>query len=138
MHDNILTVKVIADANIFLAVALEEPEKESIINSTKNVELASPKILSFELSNALSRLKRRNLISTEETLRSWHIIQYIPVELLSIDCGKTLKLALDMNIYAYDAYYLTCAISNELPLLTLDKGMINKAKTLGIKLLEVE
>lgn len=32
-------------------------------------------------------------------------------------------MAIDFKLYAYDAYFLQCAINQSCPLLTLDKGM---------------
>jgi predicted nucleic acid-binding protein len=55
---------------------------------------------------------------------------------MSIDIFQALKLAIDFNIYAYDAYFLQCAINQSCPLLTLDKGMKKVAKELNIKILE--
>jgi predicted nucleic acid-binding protein len=47
-------------------------------------------------------------------------------------------LAGRLNIYAYDAYILQCAIENNLPLISLDRNMIEIAKNNGIKVIEVE
>ena len=55
---------------------------------------------------------------------------------MGIDISQSLKLAMDFNIYAYDAYFLQCAINQSCPLLTLDKGMKKVAKQLNIQLLE--
>ncbi|MEE9493319.1 MAG: type II toxin-antitoxin system VapC family toxin [Gammaproteobacteria bacterium] len=43
--------------------------------------------------------------------------------LVSVDIQKALKLALNYNIYAYDAYFLQCANHLSIPLITLDKRM---------------
>ncbi len=42
---------IIADTNIFLAIALEEPEKEYIIEMTSESDAHSPEILPYGYSN---------------------------------------------------------------------------------------
>ena len=36
---------IIADANVYLAVILNEPEKQAIIENTRGIELISPEVL---------------------------------------------------------------------------------------------
>jgi len=60
----------------------------------------------------------------------------IPVRLVSTDIQKALTLAIQFNIYAYDAYFLLCAKSLTYPLFTFDKHMKQVANELNIKLLE--
>jgi hypothetical protein len=49
-------MKIIADTNIFLAVALDEPEKERIVSLSEGFDLAAPNVLPFEIGNALSAM----------------------------------------------------------------------------------
>ena len=44
---------------------------------------------------------------------------------------------LETGIYAYDAYFLECALRHRAPLISLDGLMVEKAKSLGIATLEV-
>jgi predicted nucleic acid-binding protein len=60
----------------------------------------------------------------------------IPVRLVSVDIQKALKIALEHNIYAYDAYFLQCAKKLSLPLLTLDRRMKKVAHTLNLDVME--
>ena len=46
------------------------------------------------------------------------------------------KLAIEHNIYAYDAYFLICAKSLSQPLMSLDKRMKQIARDLGINVVE--
>lgn len=48
-----------------------------------------------------------------------------------------LSLAHQAGLYAYDAYVLDCASRHAAPLLTLDRGLKQAAKDIGIRLLEV-
>jgi predicted nucleic acid-binding protein len=63
------------------------------------------------------------------------IANQIPVRLAQVDIPQALKLALDFNIYAYDAYFLHCAKSSSCPLITLDNRMKQVAINLNIEVL---
>jgi predicted nucleic acid-binding protein len=125
-----------ADTNIFLAVVLDEPEKQIIIELTAEVNAISPEILPYEIGNALSAMIKRKQLTEEEALNAQATASKIPVRLVNVDILSALKLAIEFNIYAYDAYFLQCAKSMSCPLLTLDKKMKQVAKILNIQVLE--
>ena len=129
-------MKIVSDTNILLAVIFNEPEKDNIIQLTSGNEAIAPEILPYEVGNALSAMIKRKQITQKEALNAQESINTIPVRLMSIDILQALKLAIDYNIYAYDAYFLQCAINQSCPLLTLDKGMKKVAKELNIQILE--
>ncbi len=129
-------MNIVSDTNILLAVIFNEPEKDNIIQLTSGNEAIAPEILPYEIGNALSAMIKRKQITQKEALNAQKAINDIPVRLMSIDISQALKLAIDFNIYAYDAYFLQCAINQSCPLLTLDKGMKKVAKELNIKILE--
>ena len=127
---------IVADTNIFLAVALDEPEKNNIIQLTLGCEIISPEILPYEIGNALSAMVKRKKMTQKEALSAQNKANSVPVRLIDIDIHQALKLALNFNIYAYDAYFLQGAKTLSRPLMTLDKRMKQVANELNIKLLE--
>lgn len=129
-------MRIISDTNIFLAVALDEPEKAKIIQISAGADVVAPDILPYEIGSALSAMVKRKQVTPVEALSALQNSNRIPVRLVAIDIKTALKLAIEFNIYAYDAYFLECAKSLGLPLLTLDKGMKQVASKLNIELLE--
>lgn len=129
-------MKMVADTSAFLAVVLDEPERDWIINQTVGQELVAPEVLPFELGNALTALFKRGRLAPADLTTAWNAARSIPVELRSIAIEVALELALKLNIYAYDAYFLECALTSRLPLLTLDRGLANNARNLAIPLVE--
>jgi len=127
---------IVSDTNIFLAVALDEPEKDNIILLTSESNAIAPKILPYEIGNALTAMVKRKQLTYNEALLAFDAASSIPVRLVPIDIPKALKLALDCNIYAYDAYFLQCAIYLSIPLITLDKRMKKVACDLNIEVME--
>jgi len=132
----IVYVNIIADTNIFLAIALEEPEKEFIIEMTSESDAHSPEILPYEIGNALTAMIKRKQISRKEALSAFEITRNIPVRLIPADIHKALEIAMKFNIYAYDAYFIQVAQYMDCPLLTLDKKLKEVAEKLNISLLE--
>jgi len=88
------------------------------------------------MGNALSAMIKRKQISHKEALSTFEIVRKIPVHLVSIDIFKALEIAVEFNIYAYDAYFIQCAKSLSCPLFTLDKRMKQVAINLNIEVLE--
>jgi len=117
-----------------LTVIFNELEKENIIRLTSGNDAITLEILPYETGNALSAMIKKKKITHKEALQAQKSIASIPVRLMRIDISQFLKLAMDFNIYAYDAYFLQCEINQSCPLLTLDKGMKKVAKhtTIGV------
>ena len=129
-------MKVLVDASAYLAVLLNEPEKQYIIEITKGAELISPEVLPYEIGNALSVMHKRKRLNREQVIKCFEIFEFIPVRLENADMFTALDIVCRFNIYAYDAYYLALAKQLNLPLLTLDNEMKDVAKKLKLKLLE--
>ena len=129
-------MKIVADTNTFIAVALNEPEKDMIIRLTEEHDVVAPEILPFEIGNALTAMMKRNALEADEVVLAWDMVQHIPVDLRPIDIRAALNIATQYNLYAYDAYFLECALNLRSPLLTLDRHMKSIAKKIGIHVME--
>ncbi len=129
-------MRIVADTNIFLAVAPEEPEKPWIVQVTTGHDLVAPEVLPFEVGNALTRMVKKAVLEPGEVTAAWDAVRTIPVALQNFDIEAALGLAVRFGIYAYDAYFLECALRLRLPLLTLDRGMRRIAQELGITVWE--
>ena len=129
-------MRVVADTNTFLAVALDEPEKRQIIALTVGHDLLAPEVLPFEIGNALTAMMKKRTLDAGEMVSAWNAAQAIPVELRQVDMRGALRLAGRFKIYAYDAYFLECALSSRCPLLTLDQRLKVVARDAGVEILE--
>jgi predicted nucleic acid-binding protein len=129
-------MRIIADTNTFLAVALGEPERPQIIRLTAGHDLVAPAVLPFEIGNALTAMLRKRVLNPAQVVAVWDAVQAIGVELRAVDVRSALGIAGKFGIYAYDAYFLECALSLRLPLLTLDRDMKRIAAALNVRVLE--
>jgi predicted nucleic acid-binding protein len=131
-------MELMVDASVLLCIILNEPEKEKIVSLTKESEIAAPEMISFEIGNALSRMVKKHRLNEEQVSMAYSIFTSIPMRLVKIDMHKALSISCKFDIYAYDAYYLETSQRLKLPLLTLDSGMIDRAKRMKIELLEIK
>ncbi len=130
-------MKIVADTNTFLAVALREPEKDALATIVAGHEIISPEVLPFEIGNALSSMLKKGTLEPESVQAAWEMFVMVPVELHKVNMAQALMIAVEFKIYAYDAYFLECALRLRAPLLTLDKGMQRIATNLSIRVLEL-
>jgi len=60
------------------------------------------------------------------------------IKFIDIELEASLLIANNLNIYAYDAYLIACAIENHCPLISLDNGLIQAAKSVGASTMEIK
>jgi predicted nucleic acid-binding protein len=126
-------MEIVSDASAFLAVILDEANREWVIERTSGYGIVSPEVLPYEIANALITVKRKGRLSDREVLRAFSFSQRIAVMLLPVKIYDAMKMAVKFNIHAYDAFYLQCCIETKLPLISLDNRMCEVAKSLAIK-----
>lgn len=126
---------IVADASVFLAVILNESDREWVVRETAGKTVVSPEVLPYEIGNALIAMRRKGRLHDQEVLRAFDLSQRIIVKLIAVDIHEAIKLAMRFNVYAYDAYYLRCCVETKLPLVSLDNRMCDIAGSLGIKVM---
>ncbi len=129
---------IVVDTSVIIAVIADEPEKPLLISKTQSGDLFAPHSLYWEIGNAFSAMLKRNRITLNQAKTAIAIYQQIPLNLVEIDLEQALELADRLQIYAYDAYVIACAINQSCPLLTLDSGLSYAAKAAGIDIVEVK
>jgi predicted nucleic acid-binding protein len=128
-------MEILMDACAIMAVIVKEPERDLIIQLTKNAVMVSPDMISYEIANALTKMMKKKVIEKERMINAFNYFKKIPIKTIEIDIEKALEIAWEYKIYAYDACYLESAKRLDLPLLTFDANMIKVGKELGINIL---
>jgi predicted nucleic acid-binding protein len=128
---------IVIDTSALIAVIVGEPERKKIIEITKGNTLIGPGSIPWEIGNAFSAMFKRNRLTIEEAQKGLSIFTGIPLRYIEPDFVKVLQLSKQTNMYAYDAYFLDCAIRHKAPLLTLDKKLKSSAQNLNIDTMEV-
>jgi len=130
-------MEVVVDTSVILAILLNEPEKKRLIALTKGRLLIAPQILPWEIGNALSAMFKKNRISLSDAQKIFEIFQEIPIQYVPNHMAQSLSISYSYQIYAYDAYFIDCAVRHAAPLLTLDKQLKKYATQHGCSVMEV-
>ena len=125
------------DTSVIVAVIADEPEKKPLIEITRGVELIAPHPVHWEIGNAFSAMLKRNRITPDQALKALQVYGKIPIRFLDVELEQSLKIARELNIYAYDAYIIRCAQRYRSVLVSLDRNLVASAKSMGIQVKEV-
>jgi len=136
MKPNVVA-KIVADTSVIIAVITNETLKQRLVNLTYGADIIAPPSLHWEVGNALSAMFKRKRIDLKQAMRAIKAYDKIPIKFCDIKMNLALKIADELNIYAYDAYFIGCASQFKGTLLSLDKNLLNAAKKYGVKIIEV-
>jgi predicted nucleic acid-binding protein len=130
-------MEIVVDASVLIAVIANEPDKQKLIDITREADLISPLSVHWEIGNAFSAMLKRQRVTLEQAVEALETYLQIPVRFVEVELIDSLAIADELDLYAYDAYLLRCAAKYRSPLLTLDKKLILSAKSKKIPVLEV-
>lgn len=130
-------MNIVVDTAVIIAVIANEPEKEAIIQVTQGADLVAPPSVHWEIGNAFSAMLKRNRVTLAQAQQAIEIYHSIPVRFVEVELDQALVIADQLNIYAYDAYLVRCAIRYKLPLISLDRGLLDSAKQMKVDIIEV-
>ncbi len=129
---------IVIDTSALIAVIVGESERDAIVSVTEGQTLIGPGSISWEVGNAFTAMIKQRRIEVAEAQRGLEIFDNIPLRYVNINMANVVSIAAEANIYAYDAYFLDCAVRYRAPLLTLDRPLRRAAEGLGIKLINPE
>ena len=130
--------EVVVDTTVIVAVLTNEATKTQILEATIDCSLVAPASLDIEIGNAFSRMFKRNRIDFETAERALAAFRRIPILRTEIDLDASLQLAHDLDVYAYDAYVMHCALQRGAPLISLDGGLLEACRRAGVETIEVK
>ena len=128
---------IVIDTSALIAVILDEPERDRIIELTASHKLIGPGSIPWEVGNAFSAMLKQDRLTIEDAQKGLAIFEEVPIQFSKPNFAHSLAIAHQANIYAYDAYVLDCAIRHKAPILTLDHKLLMTAKELNAAVLEV-
>jgi len=128
---------IVIDTSALLAVIVAEPERDRIVELTSGHSLIGPGSIPWEIGNAFSAMLRQRRLGLTEAQQGLKIFHAIPLRFVKVDLNNAISIAHQTKAYAYDAYFLDCALRHTAPLLTLDRSLGRAALKLGVKLMEV-
>ena len=129
---------VVVDTFVIVAVIANEPEKGNLIELTRCADLIAPHSVHWEIGNAFSAMLKRGRIQVEQALEAIEVYRQIPIRFVDVELDQTLEIAGELGIYAYDAYLIRCGLKYTASLISLDQGLAEAAKQMGVAVVEVE
>jgi predicted nucleic acid-binding protein len=133
-----MPANIVIDTSAILAVLLDEPEKQAVVDATMRSAVCAPASLRWEVGNAATAGVKRRRLTTERARQLVTDFEQVTIRELAIDILGAVDLGLELGIYAYDAYILEAARSSGFPLLALDGPIRRNAKKLGLSLVELD
>ena len=130
--------EIVVDTTIIIAVITNEASKAQIIDATLDATLVAPRSLEVEIGNAFSRMFKRQRIDLEAAERALRAYSQIPIHGVEIDLRSAVNLSHELNVYAYDAYVIDCALRRGAPLISLDGGLLEACRRAKIEIIEVQ
>jgi predicted nucleic acid-binding protein len=133
-----MPANVVIDTSALLAVLLAEPEKQAVVEATMGSVVCAPASLRWEVGNAATAGVKRRRLTPERAQQLIADFEQVTIRELAIDLQRAVDLALQLGIYAYDAYILEAARSSGFPLLALDGPIRKNARNLGLAVMELD
>lgn len=128
---------IVVDTSALIAVIVGEPERNTIIELTTGNTLIGPGSIPWEIGNAFSAMFKRQRLTVDEARKGLLIFESIPLRYIQPDFVNAVTISKQTNMYAYDAYFIDCAIRQKAPLLTLDRKLKIAAQSLNVKTMGV-
>ena len=128
---------IVIDTSALIAVIVGEPERKRIVEFTTGNTLIGPGSIPWEIGNAFSAMFKQDRLTLDEAQKGLAIFASIPLRYVEPDFVNALKISKQAKMYAYDAYFLDCAIRHKAPLLTLDRKLKAFAQNLNVENMEV-
>ena len=129
--------RIVIDTSALIAAILDEPEKARLVELTEGASLLAPYSLHWEMGNAFSAMFKKGSIGPKNVQAAIRIYETVPIQFVEVDLSRSLEIAHERGIYAYDAYMIASTLTHKVPLLTLDNSLKRRAKACGISVLEI-
>ncbi len=131
----------ILDCSITMAWCFEDesnPYTDSILENLNKSTAVVPSIWPLEVANVLLLAKKKKRITDLQSSSFIDALAGLPIVVDSSTNTRAMHsifaLADHENLTIYDAAYLELAIRENIPIITLDKGLIKAAKKLKVSL----
>lgn len=130
---------VVVDASVTMAWCFEDERSEAtdaLLEEVARHGGVVPALWSAEVANVLLVAERRARVTRAEAGRLVALLDRLPLERVEVEPGLTdlVTLGRERGLTAFDAAYLACALSEGLPLATLDGALAEAARAVGVRL----
>ncbi len=130
-------MNLVVDASAVIAVIANEACKAAIVRQTQGADLIAPPSLHWEIGNAFSAMFKRRRLTIQDARKALHAYRQIPIRFSDVELEDAVELSAELDVHAYDAYLIVCALRHQCKLLTLDTGLAEAAAKAGVSVVEI-
>jgi predicted nucleic acid-binding protein len=131
-------MKIVIDTSVIIAVVANEKHRQRLVELTRGADLVAPASLHWEVGNAFSAMLKKKRITLEQTLAALASYGGIAIRFSEVSLKETLDVCAKTNLYAYDTYFIACAMRLNAPLLSLDNALLSAAEESGVSIIRVQ
>ncbi|MBY8853088.1 hypothetical protein K7G98_34595, partial [Saccharothrix sp. MB29] len=110
-----MTGTVVVDSSALLEVVAAKAPDRALLHRLVNSLQVAPALLDPDAINALRRLERMRLLSSEHATRAFHHIRTAPVDRVPLRSLAERAWALRGSVFTIDAFYLALAEHLDVP-----------------------
>ncbi|MFZ0889329.1 MAG: type II toxin-antitoxin system VapC family toxin [Candidatus Binataceae bacterium] len=130
-------VELVIDTSAIVAVLVGEAHRAALIRVTTGVDVLAPPSVHWEVGNAFSAMFKRRRLTLRQAQRAVDAYRRIPIRFSEVGLAQALQLSSALDIYAYDAYVIACALKHRCGLVSLDAALLKAAGRAGVEAVEV-
>jgi predicted nucleic acid-binding protein len=130
-------MKIVIDTSVVIAVLTNEKHRQRLIELTKGTDLVAPPSLHWEVGNTFSAMLRKRRVTLEHAGRALSAYAGIAIRFYEVALEDTLSICAKTKVYAYDAYFIACALRLKSPVLSLDNALLSAAEATGASIIKV-
>lgn len=127
-----MAVRRVADASVLAALLFGEDRAPIAARLLQGFELFAPTLFTYELSNVATRKARLDRSQIAMLLGALFDPLLYGIKTRPVDPSIAMTIAVEFEISAYDASYLSVALELGCPLVTFDKELQLAAQRFGI------
>jgi predicted nucleic acid-binding protein len=131
-------MQLVVDTSAVVAVLIREPQRAALMEVTKSAHLIAPPSVHWEIGNAFAAMFKRHRLSLGTARRALEAYRQIPIRFSEVELDRAMELAEQLNIYAYDAYVILCAMQHRCALVSIDHGLQLAAARVGVRAMEIQ
>lgn len=137
MYKSTINMRIVVDTSVIIAVLTGERHKRDLLRLTEGADIIAPSSLHWEVGNAFSSMLKKKKIALGQVSSALRAYARIAIRFYEVDLKETLDLCAKTNLFAYDAYFIACALKLRAPVLSLDKDLLAAARESGASAIEV-
>jgi predicted nucleic acid-binding protein len=119
----------VVDASALGALVFGEPRAEEISARLSGTQMVAPALLWFELASICMKKIKAHPQLQNQFFDAFLLAHHLPIEVIEVDQGQTVRVAIRTGLTAYDASYIWLAREVDGELITLDKVMLRALKS---------